>query len=142
MSNTNAASEIGAAINKDPVLTEAQLHGVVAAALKQCVRRKAREQVAAELRQLTGLNVTKRMLDDWASPSKLHLRVPAILIAPLGRVTGTPNLEMAVIGPGLRALVNEGARRLELRGVLVHLRRSVEAFVKAQRINKKGARRR
>jgi hypothetical protein len=46
---------------------------------------------------MTGNRITKRMLDDWATPSKKGLRVPGFLIKPLCEITATQSLAMSVM---------------------------------------------
>jgi hypothetical protein len=46
---------------------------------------------------MTGHKITKGMLDDWATPSKKGLRVPAFLIKPLCEITAYDDLAVAVM---------------------------------------------
>jgi hypothetical protein len=46
---------------------------------------------------MTGHKITKGMLDDWATPSKKGLRVPAFLIKPLCEITASQSLAMSVM---------------------------------------------
>lgn len=129
MASPKFPSEIAGPISNKPRPAEALLRECVAQALKNCSRQKTREQVARELSDVTGLTITKRMVNDWASPSKTHPRLPAILIEPLAHVTGTQTLERAVIGPNLSKLIDLGARVNEFAGVLDKLREEVKKIL-------------
>lgn len=107
MSNQDSTSEIGTPA-RTPDSTEARLREYVSDALKHCSRRITREQVAQELTTHTGHRITKRMLDDWATPSKKGLRVPAFLIKPLCEITGNNDLAMSVMPYRLVFLVALG----------------------------------
>ena len=96
MSTQESTSEIGAA-SRMPVCGEADLRELVSKALHACRKHISREQVAQELTARTGHKITKGMLDDWATPSKKGLRVPAFLIKPLCEVTGNNDPAMAVL---------------------------------------------
>lgn len=96
MSNQDSTSEIGRPA-RTPQYEEACLRQRVSNALKACAKRITREQVARELTTMTGHKITKRMLDDWATPSKKGLRVPAFLIKPLCEITGSDDLAVAVM---------------------------------------------
>jgi hypothetical protein len=115
MSSANLTPEIGTVLRQDPVLSESKLHEIVGEALKQSSRFKTREQIAQDLSQLTGLRITKRRIDDWACGSKGHIHIPAIAVEPLARITGTPSLEMAVVGEYVRELAMFGANVLGIR---------------------------
>jgi hypothetical protein len=91
-----------------PVHGEADLREFVSKALNCCSKRIPREQVAQELTTHTGHRITKRMLDDWATPSKKGLRVPAFLIKPLCEITGNNDLAMSVMPYRLVFLVALG----------------------------------
>lgn len=96
MSIQDSTSEIGTPARR-PEYGEAYLRERVSDALKRCSKRLTREQVAQELTTITGHKITKRMLDDWATPSKKGLRVPAFLIKPLCEITLSDDLAMSVM---------------------------------------------
>ena len=106
---TKCDSETGAIITQ-AASAEKQFRGVVAKALKRCHEIKDRQRVASELNIIANLGITKRMLDDWASPGKKGLRFPASLIRPFCEVTGDDSLALAVIPSHLRELVEVGER--------------------------------
>jgi len=95
MSNQDSLSEIGTPA-RIPEHGEAYLREQVSKALDHCSKRITREQVAQELTTMTDHKITKRMLDDWATPSKEGLRVPAFLIKPLCEITNYDELARAV----------------------------------------------
>jgi len=117
MSNQDSTSEIGTPA-RTPDSTEARLREYVSDALKHCSRRITREQVAQELTTITGHKITKRMLDDWATPSKKGLRVPAFLVKPLCEITGHNDLAMAVVPYRVAFLVAMGQWVFESRRTL------------------------
>jgi hypothetical protein len=127
MGSPTLTSEIVPNPRRAATTAESTLRQKLAQALRHCKPWKNREQVAGEVSELAGFHVSKRMLDDWASPSKTSLRIPAVLIAPLGRVTGTPDLEMAVIDDYLRELAMFGANVLAIRA---HLAAALEQLSK------------
>ena len=133
-------SEISPPTRKAHELLESRLREIVAQALKNCSRQKKRGLVARELSDLTDLTITQRMVNDWASPSKRHPRLPAILVEPLARVTGTPALERAVIGPALNHLIDVGARVKQFAWVFDELHKEVEKMLASEgRHRPKGA---
>jgi hypothetical protein len=89
------------------------LRGLVAQALKGCS--EERQQVASELSIRTHDRITKRMLDDWASPSKKGLRFPASLVKDFCEVTGNDGLALAIVGRRLRELIELGERVCSVR---------------------------
>lgn len=107
MSNQKLSSEIGTPTRK-PEYGESWFREHVSNALKHCSKRMTREQVAQELTTMTGHTITKGMLDDWATPSKTGLRVPAFLIKPLCEVTGDDRLQRWVSGPRLQEFIEIG----------------------------------
>ena len=96
MSNQDSTSEIGTPARTSQY-GEASLREHVSNALKACSKRINREQVAQELTTMTGHKITKTMLDDWATPSKKGLRVPAFLIKPLCEITNSDDLAVSVM---------------------------------------------
>ena len=99
--------EIGAQITPR-TSAEMALRGLVAQALKRCP--KDRQQVASELSTRSGERITKRMLDDWASPSKKGLRFPASLVKDFCEITGDDRLQRWMAGPRLGVLIEFGER--------------------------------
>jgi hypothetical protein len=95
MSIQDSTSEIGTA-PRISVFGEADLRELVSKALNGCSKRINRQQVAEQL-STPAHTITKRMLDDWATPSKKGLRVPAFLIKPLCEITGDHALAMSVL---------------------------------------------
>lgn len=96
MSNQDLPSEIGTP-TRTSIYGEAALREQVSKALKGCSKRITREEVAQELTTMTGHKITKGMLDDWATPSKEGLRVPAFLIKPLCEITNSDDLAVSVM---------------------------------------------
>jgi hypothetical protein len=63
-----------------------QLRGVVSEALKHCPL--SRWQVAGRMSELTGVEITKAMLDSWTAESKENHRFPAIFLPAFCEATG------------------------------------------------------
>jgi hypothetical protein len=102
--------------------------------LKAVLKGRDRKQIAVELKKLTGLPVTKRMLDDWCSPSRKGLRFPLSLARAVCQVTETDDLAFAAMRENLRERSELGGRLLEARDLLREM--ADRAEVLARKISK------
>lgn len=84
--------------------------------------------MALELKKLTGLPVTKRMLDDWCSPSRKGLRFPLSLARAVCQVTETDDLAFAAMRENLRERAELGGRVLEARVQIRKIAEKIEAL--------------
>jgi hypothetical protein len=73
--------------------------------IRQVIRasRKSRDQISAELAARLGRPVSKRMLDDFAAPSKDGSRFPAAWVAAFCEVTGDRTLQRLLVDPEIDA---------------------------------------
>ncbi len=92
-------SEIGTQ-NTTLLSRERKIKSFISSALKD----KNRSEIAAKL------NVSKRQIDDWASPCKETLRFPASLVKPFCVATGSNDLALALLPDELLTLVEIGRR--------------------------------
>lgn len=74
--------------------------------------RKTRKDIAGEMGALTGMRISKRMIDDWTCPSKAA-RFPAFLVPVFSQVIGEDTLQRNLAGPWLCELIQLGQRASE-----------------------------
>lgn len=96
--------------------------------LQAVLKGRDRKQMALELKKLTGLPVTKRMLDDWCSPSRKGLRFPLSLARAVCQVTETDDLAFAAMRENLRERAELGGRVLEARVQIRKIAEKIEAL--------------
>jgi len=141
---TKCDSETGANITQ-PASAERHFRELVAKSLNQCRRVKDRHRVTSELNTLTNLGITKRMLDDWASPGKKGLRFPASLVKAFCQVTGDDTLALAVIPEPLKDQLAVGKWAVESRWILdkisVEIGKHVRQDLRKNRTLKRAVRR-
>jgi hypothetical protein len=130
MSNPQFTPIIGAENIRHPS-AEGNIRELVAMALKRCSKIKSREQVVLALNMLTQAGITKRMLDDWASPSKKGLRFPASLIKAFCQVTGDDGLQLHVLTDANRGFLELGKRASQMNWVIQKLMQEADSLIKA-----------
>lgn len=105
-----------------------------------------RQIVASEIKRLTGMQVSKRQLDDWAAPSREGLRLPASLIKTFCEITGDDALALAVIPSHLHEYIAVGKWVMESEWVLdmvsVKLRKQGQRLLRTSKILRRAAERR
>lgn len=106
--NTKIASELRGQLTRR-ASQESALRDAVGKALKVCRSEgRNRADIARELTTLTGEMVSKRNLDDWATPSKTDLRFPAWIVKFFCEVTHDNGVALAIMPDRLRAQVEVG----------------------------------
>lgn len=78
--------------------------------LTKLIRRcpKSRDVIAEQMSVLSGLPISKHMIDDWTAERReasKRARFPAFLIAAFCEVTGSDELQRWAAGPRLRTLL-------------------------------------
>lgn len=110
------AEKMKAAPREGALDVDRQFREVVSACLKACPL--SRYQVAARMSELTGLDVTKTMLDSWTAESKEQHRFPAVWLPAFCTAVGSSE-PLAFLGRPIGAYVLPGpiALRAEIQGL-------------------------
>ena len=98
MSIPKCTAQIGSQQPPDSALRE-----LLATVVRQCS--KTHEQIAQEMSLHCGQRISKRMFDDWTSPSKKGARFPAAFIEAFCEAVSDDTLQRHVIGARLRGIV-------------------------------------
>lgn len=76
---------------------------------------KSRDQIADELTSIVGCRITRRMLDDFCSRSKVGTRFPAAWVAAFCEVTGDESLVLQLLPQQMRQKLDFADRELAIR---------------------------
>ena len=79
---------------------------VLSKVLRRC--RKSRVQIAGEVSAMTGVSVTKGMLDDWCREGKIRLRFPLSLVWAICEITDNDELALVAMRDSLREYAELG----------------------------------
>lgn len=105
--------------NADPAPTQsrwaatsydATVRELLAKVIRRCA--KSREQIADEMSNLVGRQITVAMLNGYTAPSKEPARFPAAFVCAFCEATGDDRLQRLVLGPRLSKLLEFGELQL------------------------------
>jgi hypothetical protein len=89
-------------------LQDSELRKLLSKLIKQSGRK--RPVIAEEMSVLSGLSISESMLNDWTSEYHRSARFPAVLIASFCRALENDQLQLSLVSPRLRELIDLGRK--------------------------------